>query len=170
MSVPFCRRSGASVGGLLFALTFPVWTTHAADMPTERITCSIAAAVRYQIPVNAMLAVAEQEGGRPGLRMRNANGTYDVGAMQMNTAYLKELKRFGIEERDVAGPGCYPYHLAAWRLRRHVLDDRGDIWTRIANYHSRTPVYNARYRAAIIKRATRWATWLKARYPTYVAY
>lgn len=165
----FHRHHGRLLSLLLLLAASP-WAAHAAEFPTERVTCSIVAAVKYQIPVNAMLAVAEQEGGRPGLRMRNTNGTYDIGAMQMNTAYLRELRKFGIEERDVAGPGCYPYELAAWRLRRHLLDDRGDMWTRIANYHSRTPEHNARYRASIIKKAAWWATWLEARYPTYVRY
>ena len=169
MKMSFLRRPGGRLCSLLLLAT-PVWNAHAADLPMERISCSIAAAVKYQIPVNAMLAVAEQEGGRPGLRMRNSNGTFDVGSMQMNTAYLRELRRFGIEERDVAGPGCYPYDLAAWRLRKHLTEDRGDIWTRIANYHSRTPEHNARYRASLIRRATRWSEWLKARYPTYVRY
>ena len=170
MKMPRFRRHGGHLCRLLLLLALPVWGARAAEPPLERVSCSIAAAVKYQIPVNAMLAVAEQEGGRPGLRMRNTNGSFDVGSMQMNTAYLRELKRFGIEERDVAGPGCYPYHLAAWRLRKHLVEDHGDLWTRIANYHSRTPLHNARYRASIMTRATRWSEWLRARYPTYVHY
>ncbi|NID04714.1 hypothetical protein HBF26_07435 [Luteibacter jiangsuensis] len=143
--------------------------SHAAPAQ-ERIVCSIVAAVKYRIPVNAMLAVAEQEGGRPGLRVKNHNGTYDLGAMQFNTAYLGELRKYGISEQDVSGAGCYPYELAAWRIRTHIVKDRGDLWTRIADYHSRTPRYNAVYRQAVMARAARWAEWLRARYRTYDAY
>jgi len=54
----------------------------------------------------------------------------------------------------------YPYQLAAWRLRGHLKNDQGDVWTRAANYHSRTPRYNARYRVQLMRRAQRWHQWL----------
>jgi hypothetical protein len=50
--------------------------------------------------------------------------------------------------------------LAAWRLHGHLTNDTGDIWTRAANYHSRTPYYNAIYRTDLITRANKWANWL----------
>lgn len=40
------------------------------------------------------------------------------------------------------------------------------MWTRAANYHSRTPQYNAVYRAAIMRRAAKWGAWLQARFVT----
>ncbi len=140
------------------------------DLPPqlqERVTCSISAAVKYEVPVNIVLAVAEKEGGRPGQWKRNANGTDDVGPMQFNTAYLRELARYGITATDVAGAGCYSFDLAAWRLRMHIKRDDGDLWARAANYHSRTPRYNAIYRSDLIKRAVKWASWLEARFATH---
>lgn len=130
--------------------------------------CSIAAAAQHDVPANLVLAVAEQEGGKPGQWVRNANGTHDVGAMQFNTAYLaRELARYGITPADVAAAGCYAYELASWRLRMHIRNDRGDLWTKAANYHSRTPQYNAIYRAQLVQRAAKWAAWLEARFPTF---
>jgi hypothetical protein len=67
---------------------------------------------------------------------------------------------------DAAGSGCYPYDLAAWRLRGHIKNDGGDIWTRAANYHSRAPQRNATYRADLILKAKKWADWLAARFVT----
>jgi hypothetical protein len=32
----------------------------------ERVVCSISAAVKYEVPVNIILAVAEKEAGKPG--------------------------------------------------------------------------------------------------------
>lgn len=80
------------------------------DMPpaqVERVVCSITAAIKYQVPANIMLAVAEKEGGSTGLenKNRNSNGTYDVGRMQFNTVYLKDLEKYGITAEDVAQPG-----------------------------------------------------------------
>jgi hypothetical protein len=140
-----------------------------ADLPPqlqERVVCSIAAAVKYQIPANIVLAVAEKEAGKPGQWVRNANGTHDVGPMQFNTAYLRDLAGYGITPADVAAAGCYAFDLAAWRLRQHIKKDRGDLWTRAANYHSRTPQYNAVYRADLLVKAGRWADWLEARFVT----
>jgi hypothetical protein len=126
------------------------------DLPPqlqERVVCSIAAAVKYQIPANIVLAVAEKEAGKPGQWVRNTNGTHDVGPMQFNTAYLRDLAGYGITPDDVAAAGCYAFDLAAWRLRQHIKKDRGDLWTRAANYHSRTPQYNATYRADLLVKA-----------------
>lgn len=130
----------------------------------ERVVCSISAAARYQIPANILLAVAEKEGGKPGQWVRNQNGTHDVGPMQFNTAYLKDLARFGITPDDVSTAGCYSFNLAAWRLRMHIRNDKGDIWTRAANYHSRTAEHNAVYRADLMRRADRWAQWLEVNF------
>lgn len=138
-----------------------------ADLPPaiqERVVCSIAAAQHYGLPANVLIAVAEQEGGRPGQAVRNRNGTYDLGALQFNTSYVRSLSKYGIRYEDVQARGCYPYMLAAWRIRRHIQYDRGDFWTRVANYHSYTPVHNQRYRAQIIGRAQKWHLWLSARF------
>lgn len=141
------------------------------DLPPqlqERVVCSVTAAIKYEVPANLVLAVAEKEGGKPGQRVRNSNGTDDVGAMQFNTAYLRDLERqYGITANDVAQAGCYSYDLAAWRLRGHIRNDSGDLWTRAANYHSRTPEYNAPYRADLMKKAEQWGTWLSERFVTY---
>lgn len=128
--------------------------------------CSISAAVKYEVPANIVLAVAEKEGGKPGQWVRNSNGTHDVGPMQFNTAYLRDLARYGITADDVAAAGCYSFDLAAWRLRMHIRNDKGDLWTKAANYHSRTPQYNAVYRADLMRKATKWADWLEARFVT----
>ena len=140
-----------------------------ADLPPleqERIVCSISAAAKYQVPANIVLAVAEKEGGKPGQWVRNSNGSHDIGSMQFNTNYLKDLAKFGITPNDVAISGCYPFDLAAWRLRGHILHDKGDLWTKAANYHSRTYEYNEPYRADLIKKADKWADWLSAHFVT----
>ena len=69
------------------------------DLPPnmqERVVCSITAAVKYEIPANILLAIAEKEGGKPGQWVRNSNGTHDVGSLQFNTRYLQDLSRYGI--------------------------------------------------------------------------
>jgi len=133
----------------------------------ERVVCSLSAAMKYEVPANIVLAVAEKEAGKPGQWVLNANGTHDVGAMQFNTGYLSDLAKYGISANDVAAAGCYSFDLAAWRLRQHIKHDKGDLWTRAANYHSKTPHYNAIYRADLQAKAVKWADWLDARFVTY---
>lgn len=140
-----------------------------ADLPPsmqERVVCSVAASVKYDVPANIVLAVAELENGKPGQYNRNENGTHDVGTMQFNTSYLADLSAYGITASDVAGSNCYPYELATWRLRGHIMHDMGDLWTKAANYHSRTPEYNSIYRAKLKVAAQRWATWLGRHFKT----
>jgi hypothetical protein len=140
-----------------------------ADLPPqyqERIVCSVMASVTYDVPANIILAVAELENGKSGMYRRNANGTQDVGVMQFNTQYLADLSGYGITATDVADSGCYPYVLAAWRLRQHIVHDKGDLWTKAANYHSRTPQYNALYRAKLKIAGGRWARWLEKYFNT----
>jgi len=135
-------------------------------LPQEHIVCAIVAAVKYEVPTNILLAIAEKEGGKPGQWSKNANGTYDVGPMQLNTSYLEDLKRYGIAPKDVER-GCYGFELAAWRIRGHLKHDKGDIWTNAANYHSRSTRFNRIYRQDLQKKATRWQHWLEGRFATY---
>lgn len=144
-----------------------MWAVDLPEQLQERVVCSVAASVQYQVPANILLAIAEIENGKPGQRVRNVNGTEDVGVMQFNTAYLASLSQYGITADVVSQKGCYPYQLAAWRLRQHIENDTGDLWTRVSNYHSRTPAINARYRAKVMQKATKWASWLTARFKTH---
>lgn len=141
-----------------------------SDLPTvqqERVACSIMAAIKYEVPVNIVLAIAEKEAGKPGQWVKNTNGTFDVGSMQFNTYYLTDLKKYGISAEDVAQDGCYSFDLAAWRIRGHLQHDSADIWTRAANYHSKTPKYNQIYRKDLINKAMKWKRWLEHRFETY---
>lgn len=140
------------------------------DLPPlqqERIVCSISAAIKYQVPANILLAIAEKEGGKPGIVVINKNGTYDIGPMQFNNAYLHDLRKYGITLAHVAVKGCDPYDLAAWRLRRHLLHDKGNIWVRSANYHSRTPNRNLQYKEDLVRKAEKWSRWLNCNFSTY---
>ncbi len=130
----------------------------------QRVVCSVAASIKFNVPANIILAVAEIENGRAGKSARNGNGTLDVGLMQFNTRYLATLAQFGIHATDVAASNCYSFDLAAWRIAGHIDRDSGDIWTRAANYHSRTPVYNAIYRQKLVKAAAKWEVWLGERF------
>lgn len=132
--------------------------------PAEQasVICAVAAATRYSVPVNIFLAVVEKEGGKPGQYVKNKNGTYDIGPLQFNTSYVKTLSKYGITYKSVEGHNnsCYPYYLAAWRIKQHINNDHGDIYQKVSNYHSRTHHYNAIYREDLIKRSEKLAAYL----------
>jgi hypothetical protein len=145
---------------------------YVADLPPqqqERVLCSVQASNKYQVPVNILLAIAETEGGKPGQRVKNSNGTYDIGTMQLNSDYIKTLGKYGITEAHAAQSGCYPFEIAAWRIKKHLNSDSGDVWTRASNYHSYTPQKNAIYRQKLIKAGTKWAQELTVRKQKYDA-
>ena len=138
-------------------------------MPTALIWCALAASVRYDVPADALLSVYSVERGGTDTWSHDANGTYDVGPLQFNTAYLASLRRFGITPRAVEGKTCYPWFLAAWRIHNQLVDDHGGFWTRVARYHSATPRYVEAYRHKLLEYAPRWRAWLIAHYPTVVS-
>ena len=122
-----------------------------------RVYCSVEAAARYSLPPELVYAVALTEGGKPGIAVLNTNGTYDLGYMQFNTAYLKTLSRAGVKASDVQKNSCYPFHLAAWRIRGHLEESgQADVFTKAAWYHSRTPEYNIIYRDKLIENVRRF--------------
>lgn len=133
------------------------------------IDCVILAANKQRVPANVLLALASIESGKNGQYVRNKNGSLDIGHFQINTIHWKANGRFAqfpaITKQDVAWRGCYNAELAAWLLRQHIEEPTGqDFWTRAANYHSKTPKYNAAYRSKLIPLAVRWGDWLQQRY------
>lgn len=165
---------------LISALAACATPAHAYQVFAERkpatIDCVIEAAKRQGVAPNTLLAIASIERGKNGQTVRNQNGSLDMGHFQINTIHWQPGGKFhGIPEitKDVVThAGCYNAELAAWLLRR-ALDAPNpggrDYWSRAADYHSATPVYNQVYRAKLITLATRWGDWLKYRYPEKVA-
>ena len=74
---------------------------------------------------------------------------------------VRELKRYGITEDMLKSDGCFPYYVAAYKIKRHLIEDKGTYWQRIANYHSRTAEYNLNYQKKIRPIARKWSIWLK---------
>lgn len=122
-----------------------------SDLPPEmpiaevRVYCSVEAGIHYQVPADLIYAVSLNEGGTHKSKVRNTNGTYDLGFMQFNTSYLKTLKADGVNADDVMKYNCYPFHLASWRIKQHLAEDGSDLFKKVAYYHSRTATYNSIY-------------------------
>ena len=130
------------------------------------VECVIEAANKQAVPANLLLALASIEGGKNGQMVVNTNGTRDVSHFQINTAtFQAELAPYGVSLNDLQWRGCYNAEVAAFLLKKR-LSEKGntDFWVKAANYHSRTPRFNAIYRKKLVALSTEWARWLQKNY------
>ena len=117
--------------------------------------CLMLAAQTYSVPPAVMVGILQVEGGSLGQAVRNTNGTYDLGPMQINTLWVPELATYwGVEQgtaaRWIRDDACTNMGVAAWILRRH-LNETGSLSKAIANYHSKTPSHGYPYKAKVVE-------------------
>ena len=117
--------------------------------------CIADAAARHQVNADVLRAIGWQESRlQPAALGRNADGSVDMGAFQINSVHLAELARYGIDRAALAD-GCVCAEVAAWHYRRQV-DLLGDSWQAVGSYHSRTPARAAWYANQIAAILMRW--------------
>ena len=127
----------------------------AAAMHAARADCIDDAAARHQVNAAVLRAIGWQESHlRPDAIGRNANGTVDLGAFQINSVHLPALARYGIAPAALAD-GCVSAEVAAWHYRRQV-SRLGNTWAAVGAYHSATPALGAAYANRIAAILTRW--------------
>ena len=132
------------------------------------LECVLAAAQRQQVPANVLLAISSIEMGKNGQAVRNKNGSYDFGHFQVNSIHFGKdglFTKMGIRSEDALWRGCYNAELAAYLLRLRLNEQTGqDFWTKAANYHSKTPAQNRRYKSKLIPLSRDWANFLASQY------
>jgi soluble lytic murein transglycosylase-like protein len=120
-----------------------------------RADCIDDAALRHQVNPLVLRAIGWQESRlRPDAVGRNANGTFDLGAFQINSTHLPVLARHGIAATALAD-GCVCAEVAAWHYRRQV-ERLGNTWQAVGAYHSATPALAAAYANRIATILIRW--------------
>lgn len=127
------------------------------DVPVE---CINKAAVQYHIPAILLVSVLRMENGRVGDAIRNKNGTYDYGPMQINTIWLKEIQKYGYTREAIQYDPCVNVAVGAWILSRAIADDK-TLWKGVGNYHSHTCDKNMLYRSKVEKIHTLLTNYLK---------
>src|SRR5690349_17595439 len=89
-------------------------------LPRAHADCIDDAAARHQVNAAVLRAIGWQESRlRPEALGRNANGSIDIGAFQINSIHLAELGRHGIARAALAD-GCTSAEVAAWHYRRQI--------------------------------------------------
>lgn len=110
--------------------------------------CVAAAAYEYDVPLAALMGILAAEGGAVGQAVRNSNGSWDLGPMQVNTCNLNALVSQGFTPEAIVRDGCVNARAAAWILRQEYTRT-GNIWAAIGAYHSRTPRHRDAYIARV---------------------
>jgi soluble lytic murein transglycosylase-like protein len=106
--------------------------------------CWEAAATRYQVSSALLVAIARTESGlNPSAVGHNRNGTRDLGLMQINSAWLPTLSRYGIREHDLFD-ACTSIHVGAWVLAQNI-QRLGYTWEAVGAYNAVDPALRRAY-------------------------
>ncbi len=117
--------------------------------------CFELAASRYRVPVQLLQAIAQVESAHnPRALNFNANGTRDIGLMQINSSWLPQLRRWSVSEQALWDP-CVNTLVAAWLLSEN-FKRWGHTYRALGAYHSPDAARQLRYakRVLLVARLT----------------
>lgn len=98
--------------------------------------CYNEAAAYYQVPAIILRAIHGVERGKRGDRIRDPNGTFDHGFMQINTCWKSLLHEQGWTMHYITNHDCANIFAAAWILRQHLNENHDNLWLSVAEYNS----------------------------------
>ncbi|KND61883.1 hypothetical protein BVER_05948 [Candidatus Burkholderia verschuerenii] len=84
----------------------------------------------------------------------NANGSIDIGQLQINSIHFSDLKREGIPHRALMDP-CVNVFVAAWLMKQKMVK-YGNTWRAIGAYHSESPKQRDAYARSIQQILVSW--------------
>jgi soluble lytic murein transglycosylase-like protein len=112
-----------------------------SDVP---LNCINEAAYEYHVPAKLIISVLNIERGKIGQAVRNKNGTYDLGPMQINTSWWPKLYAYRVTPQQVLYDGCTNVKVGTWILGKEIAEG-GNLYNGIGNYHSHTVNFNQSY-------------------------
>jgi soluble lytic murein transglycosylase-like protein len=113
--------------------------------------CWYEAGARYGVNPSLLYAIAKTESSLNPLAVNrsNANGTYDVGLMQINSSWLPTLRKYGITEQQLYD-ACTSIHVGAWILAQNIRR-LGNSWDAVGAYNSPNPKRRLDYALRVYK-------------------
>lgn len=129
-------------------------------MAVPYLACMALVAHLYVLPPRVLPSIQAVEGGAPGMVSRNANGSEDLGVMQVNSLWIGPLARYTgldggtVRARLVVRP-CFNIAAAGAILRLYLDQAGGDVMRAVGFYHSHTPPLRDAYLAKVMQAATR---------------
>jgi len=123
-------------------------------MAIPYLACMALVASLYHLPPRVLPAIQRVEGGAPGVVSHNADGSDDLGVMQVNTLWIAPLSQLTgqapelVRARLISMP-CYNIAAGGAILRAYLDEAGGDLTRAIGFYHSHTPERATRYQAKV---------------------
>jgi soluble lytic murein transglycosylase-like protein len=117
--------------------------------------CLDEAAAFHRVNPWVLRAIIWQESGnRPGVVVRNTNGSVDVGLGQINSVHYRELGLYNVAPAQLLD-SCVNTYVAAWLLAKK-MKAHGNTWEAVGAYHSETPAEKWLYVNRIQAILARW--------------
>ena len=108
------------------------------------IACFEQAAKRYRVSSQILRSISRVEsGGNPAAFHRNVNGSWDIGHMQINSAWLPTLAKYGIT-KDRLTNSCVNSYVGAWILANN-FQRMGYGWNAVGAYNAKSQDKAAAY-------------------------
>ena len=115
------------------------------------MTCIARASSTYGVPVQDIIALMKNEGGRPGTASRDSNRTVDLGPMQVNTCHLPFLSAYGYHYSVLRYNGCANVMAGSWVFAR-CLARTGNLLAAAACYNAGVGNQQAAWRTGYVQR------------------
>lgn len=110
------------------------------------------AGARYRINPVLLWSIAKLESGfAPNAQNKNTNGSTDIGVMQINSAWLPTLKRYGIDRQTLLEP-CTNIYVGAWILAQNI-QRYGYNWEAVGAYNAATQSKRVSYARKVLSLA-----------------
>lgn len=131
----------------------PAWTCVSLSvlLTLSAHACVEEAASRYGVPAVMLRAIAQQESSNNARAWHlNADGTVDIGLMQINSRWIPRLRTHGIQAQDLWDP-CVSYMVGAWLLSDSFIR-KGYNLQGLGAYHSPDPDRQRRYAREVLSK------------------
>lgn len=120
--------------------------------------CFESAAKQQQLPLELLIAVAEEQIGSsppssPKAIVTNKDGSRSYGLMRINSRWLPKLKKYGVSQQDLYDP-CTNIHAGAWVFAQHIAQE-GWTWRGIGAYYAKSDRLRLHFATKVIQR---WKT------------
>ena len=103
---------------------------------TAQANCWQLAASRYHVDPLLLYAIARVESGlNPRARNINADGSQDIGLMQINSMHLPRLLKLGITEERLLNEPCLSVEVGA-SILAEFIQRFGYNWTAVGAYNA----------------------------------
>ena len=117
--------------------------------------CMLTIAAHFNLPPRILPSIQKVEGGQVGVAHLNANGTEDLGLMQVNSLWVAPLaQRLGVSAEVMRArllqDACFNITVAGAVVRVYLNRSNGDVLAAVGNYHSHTPIFHQAYQAKVI--------------------